>query len=237
MFSFVCVVLCCFTLRSQADRLFCVLRQELHAYARLCVFRLVTYMSSKVISHWQIVFLQIVYTIMHSTSTCWITLSTKHYLFPTNSGSAPTTPPWNLPCWTRWRVVKAGQACLAYIHADSWSAFGMRMLMHAGSCMHADRLSGFGFQTELWHCSFAECLLKFLPGHVRSWELFGNVTWVDCLLQGKLLATNLTLTITVLSCCILNWHTTPSRCWCVHSSSLAFELLKGCQTICIIYTS
>lgn len=57
------------------------------------------------------------------------------------------------------------------------------------------------------------------------------MTCIDCLLYRKMLVTNSAVTITVLSCCILNWHLR------VHGACLVFELLKGCQTVCLIYKS
>lgn len=86
-----------------AGRLFCVLRQELHAYARLCVFKLVTDIFSIVISDWQLVCLQIVYTFLYLKSTCRIisnyalneTLPVPyHFRFCIDNSSSKPTPSW-----------------------------------------------------------------------------------------------------------------------------------------------
>ena len=64
-----CIVMLYTVVATLAGRMFGVLRRELHAYAKLCVLKLLTDIFLKVTIDWQIVCLQIVYSVL--------------YLFPT----------------------------------------------------------------------------------------------------------------------------------------------------------
>ncbi len=59
-------------------------------------YKLIIDMCSKVITDWQTVCLQTVHTIVYVQSNCGLHSLMKHYLFPTTSVSALTTPSQSL---------------------------------------------------------------------------------------------------------------------------------------------